>query len=110
MADPQSVWSEMAALLKKVLGIEGEPEKPKPLRRLNQAETEEAMRRLQNKEAYDAMSLPGAMVLDAPAMPYLDEKQRKDFFERHGIPYRQSGPATSNQLPKGTIITQPPRK
>jgi len=110
MSDPQSIWSEMATVLRNILGIEPDsPEKPKPLKRLNKAQMQEATRLMQNKQAYDAMSKPGAMVLDAPAMPYLQPKDRKAFFEKYAVPYRQSGPATSDQLPPGTIITQPPK-
>lgn len=105
------IFVEAGNILRKILGIDpGLPEKPKPLRRLNEAEMMEATRRLQNKAAYDAMSKPGAMVLDSPAMPYLNEQQRKDFHARHGVLYRQGGPATSDQLPKDTIIVHPPKE
>ena len=105
MADPQSVWSEVMRFLG--LSKKQEPlRKPKPLTPMTQDEVDQYTARAHNAEIADALSKPGAMVLDTPLSRARSWKEMMDEFDRTGITQRPGLLLKESDLPKGTITTR----
>jgi hypothetical protein len=108
MADPTSVWNEVA----KFLGLMQKPkapkrlEKPRPLTPMSQDEVDQFTAEAHNLEVARMLSRPGAMILDTPLSRGRSDAEMMAEFERTGVTQRPALKIQESDLPKGTLTSR----
>lgn len=103
----ESIWEETFNIIRQILGLEKrEAPKPQPSKPMSPDEVDQFGAQYQNYLVNQQISLPGAMVLDAPlSRPRSEEEMMRDF-ERTGVTQRPGVTIKSSDVPRGALTNR----